>query len=59
MGAPKDIAALRARYERDELRGEELVQALMVLFGYDRMNAELIDSGDFLPKTRKGITERM
>lgn len=45
-----DLDALRARYERDELQGEELVQALMLLFGYDRHTAELIASGDYLPR---------
>lgn len=41
---------LRAAYERDELKGEALVDALMRLFGYDRFTAEMIESGEFLPK---------
>lgn len=50
MDKQVNIDEVRARYERDELKGEELVQALMLLFGYDRFNAELIASGEFEPK---------
>ena len=53
MGTEMD--ALRTRYERDELQGEELVQALMLLFGQDRQTAELIASGDYLPRREGNV----
>lgn len=55
---PAQLKELRERYERDELQGEELVQALVLLMGYDRQTAELIVSGDFLPG-RDGEMERI
>ncbi|MEO8589421.1 MAG: hypothetical protein ABI432_08645 [Flavobacteriales bacterium] len=50
MADQMTLDELRAAYERDELKGEALVDALMRLFGYDRFTAEMIESGEFLPK---------
>ena len=47
---------LRAQYESGKLRGAELVNALVVLFGYDRETAELIVSEEYLPTEDGGIT---
>ena len=49
MADQVNLDELRARFERDELKGEELVDALMRLLGLDRADAEMIASGDFLP----------
>lgn len=58
MGTVLDKDALRQRFEREELSGEELVQALVLIMGYDRATAELIASGDYLPK-QEGCTTQI
>jgi hypothetical protein len=55
MADKVNIEELRARLERDELTGEELVTALMLIMGYSRELAELIASEDYLPRTEGDV----